>query len=193
MRQRGLCGCWSTPGQLLGHARLYPSGNPWRSPSWAAGPGKNRCLFSILLLLLPSSSSTPRLSLLHALLSASFVCHPHLLTLPPLGLGWILVGWEEAQEKADPSCLREVSAARVGLWRWQECLDPWKRAVSTAGLEEGSGSQVFPCPVAAPWFPGGLSHQGLLLLHRNTCSDPFLGSHRGQRCPGIAFPLENVL
>lgn len=26
-----------------------------------------------------------------------------------------------------------------------------------------------------------------------TSSGPFLGSHRGQLCPGIAFPLENVL
>lgn len=97
-------------------------------------------------------------------------------SLPPYWLGWILVWWEEAQEEADPSCLRQVSTGRAALWRWWECLVPWKRAGSTAGMEEGSGSQVFPCPLAALWFLEGLSCQGLLLLCRNTFSDPFLGS-----------------
>lgn len=59
-------------------------------------------------------------------------------------------------------------------------------------MQEGSDSQVFPCPVAAPWFPGEMSCWSFLLLHRNTSSDPSPGSLRGQLCPGIAFPLDNV-
>lgn len=77
---------------LLGHTQ----GSSWstqRDPSRAAGLGKNRSLFSILLLLLPCSSSTPRLPVLQAFLTPCFalcfVCHPHFLSLP---LGQILVG-----------------------------------------------------------------------------------------------------
>lgn len=60
-----------------------------------------------------------RLSLFHALLSASFVHHPHLSSpsLPSFQLGWILVGWEGARRK-------QIHPALGGVTLWR-CWSAW--------------------------------------------------------------------